>query len=74
MSKEKNDYGKYAKFSALGIQMAVIIGLFTWLGVYLDEKYQTAKSMYTVILSLTGVAIGLYLIIREVIKLTKDDE
>ena len=39
-NKEK-PMAKYARFSGLGIQMGVIIGFFSWLGVYLDDKYKT---------------------------------
>jgi ATP synthase protein I len=74
MPEDKNDFGKYARFSSLGVQMAVIIGGFCWLGVFLDEKYKSEHSIYTIILSLSGVAIALYLIIREVIKISKDEE
>lgn len=65
---------KFARFSGLGMQMAVIIGLFTWFGIYMDNKQQPAGTLYTVIFSLSGVCIGLYLVIREVIKMSKDDE
>ncbi len=65
--------GKYARFSGIVIQMGVIIGLFSWLGVFLDGKYNTGK-LWTIILSLSGVTAALYLIIKEVIQNSKDDE
>ncbi|MCT4562158.1 MAG: AtpZ/AtpI family protein [Crocinitomicaceae bacterium] len=65
---------KFVRFSGLGMQMAVIIGLFSWLGVYLDRKEDPPGTLYTVIFCLLGVCIGLYLVIREVIKMSKDDE
>jgi F0F1-type ATP synthase assembly protein I len=71
--KEDSGYSKYAKYSGLGIQMGVIIAGFTWLGTFLDTKYNT-NPLWTVVLSLSGVFIGLYLIIREVIKMNKDDD
>lgn len=74
MAKKPNPYSKYARFSGLGIQMGVIIGFFSWLGVYLDDKYQSKTPWWTIGLSLFGVATGLYLIIREVIKMGKDEE
>ena len=76
MKKEKKPKtaSKYARFSGLGIQMGVIIGLFTWLGVYLDEKYNNKTPWWTLCLSLFGVASGLYLMIKEVINMNKDEE
>lgn len=76
MSKENdsNSGSKYARFSTLGIQMGVIIALFTWLGTYLDEKYQTKTPWWTIGLSLFGVIASLYLMIKEVINMNKDNE
>lgn len=65
---------KFMRFSGLGMQMAVIIGVFCWFGFYLDHKQDPPGKLYTVIFSLSGVGIGLYLVIREVIKMSKDDE
>ncbi|WP_066756367.1 AtpZ/AtpI family protein [Crocinitomix algicola] len=64
----------YVKFSAVGIQMAVVIIAGAFGGNALDEKYQTEKPVWTIVFSLLGVAIGLYLVIKEVINLNKDDE
>ncbi len=72
--KKSNGFSKYARFSALGIQMGVIIGFFSWLGVYLDDKYQSKTDWWTIGLSLFGVTAALYLIIREVIKISKKND
>lgn len=65
---------KYARFSGLGIQMGIIIGGFAWLGVYLDDKYKTKTPWWTIGLSLFGVFAGLYIMIKEVIKMGKDND
>lgn len=65
---------KFARFSSVGVQMGVIIALFTWLGTYLDDKYRTKTPWWTIALSLFGVVAGLVLVIREVIKMSKEDE
>lgn len=70
----KKGNSQLARFSSVGIQMGVIIGLFTWLGTYLDGKYHTKTPWWTIGLSLFGVAASLVLIIREVIKMGKEDE
>jgi ATP synthase protein I len=67
----KNELSAYAKYSTVGIQMAVAIGGFTWLGTFLDNKFKTQTPWFTVCLSLFGVAVGLYLIIRIVLKNNK---
>jgi len=53
-------------------QMGIIIFCFTYLGIYLDEKY-TSSSIFTIILSLFAVFIALYNVIRQVKNLNKDD-
>lgn len=54
--------------------MGVIIGLGSWAGHSLDEKFNTSKQYYTLVLALTSIAVALYLIIKEVVKTGKDDE
>jgi len=73
--KPKNSTGaSFARFSAVGIQMGIIIALFTWLGTYLDDKYKTKTPWWTIGLSLFGVIAGLTLIIKEVINMNKNEK
>lgn len=75
MSENDNKkISKFARFSSVGIQMGAIIALFTWLGTYLDDKYKTTTAWWTLGLSLFGVIAGLTLVIKEVIKMSKEDE
>jgi len=62
----------YLRLSAAAIQMAAVIGGFSWLGSFLDSKYHTAHSLWTIILGLLGVALGLYLVIKEVLAISKE--
>jgi len=72
MGKEEKGYSKYVKYSGLGIQMGAIIAGLTWLGTFLDAKYQSTP-LWTVILSLSSVFIALYVVIKEVINMNKDN-
>ena len=54
--------------------MGAIIALFTWLGTYLDARYNSKTPWWTIGLSLFGVIASLTLIILEVIKMSKEDE
>lgn len=63
---------KYLRFSSIGIQMGGIIGGMTWLGVYLDERNHTGNT-WTLILALSGVAGSMYLVIKEVIEMSKEE-
>jgi F0F1-type ATP synthase assembly protein I len=52
--------------------MAAVIGGFSWLGSFLDSKYHTVHSIWTIVLGLLGVGIGLYLVIKEVLAISKE--
>ena len=73
-NNKKSGITKFARFSGLGVQMGAVIALFTWLGTFLDKKMATKTPWWTIGLSLFGVMAGLYLVIKEVIKMGKEDE
>lgn len=60
----------YAFYSALVFQMTAVIGLFSWGGVELDRRTGHGQ-LYTVVLSLSGVFIALYLAIKGLINRNK---
>jgi F0F1-type ATP synthase assembly protein I len=70
----KERTNKYLKFSSLGIQMGIIIGGFAYLGSYLDERHKNKTPWWTLGLTLFGVGAGLYLMIKEVIKMSKEND
>ena len=72
--KPSSSLNQYARFSGIAIQMGVIIGFSAWGGQKLDEHFNLSKPYLTIVCSLLGVAFALYLIIREVIKMGKDNE
>ena len=53
--------------------MAILIIVGALGGQYLDEKSGNENPIYTVVFSLFAIAIGLYLIIKEVLNITKED-
>ncbi len=54
----------YAKFIGVAFQMLVIIGLFTFIGYKIDESAAHTTKWVTAILSLVGVFISLFIVIR----------
>jgi F0F1-type ATP synthase assembly protein I len=62
MTKPKNQ-NKYIVFSSMTFQMAATIGFFVWLGLKLDSWLKT-NSIFTAILSLLGVGVSIYQIIK----------
>jgi F0F1-type ATP synthase assembly protein I len=51
--------------------MGIIIFAFAFLGNWLDEKYPNPNDLYVKILTLLGVFIALYNVIRQVNQLNK---
>jgi F0F1-type ATP synthase assembly protein I len=72
MTKKDNSNNAFLKLSTAAFQMAAIIGGFTWLGTFLDKQFQTA-TVFTIVLALLGVVIGLYMIIKEVNSLNREN-
>jgi len=56
------------KYGNIAIQMAVVIGLSVWGGQKLDERAQNETPAYTIVLSLLGIAVALYLVLKDLIK------
>ena len=48
------------KYSGLAFQIAVVVGLFAFAGVKLDEHYGTERPYFTAGLALVGVGVALY--------------
>lgn len=66
-SKRQKQFSAYAKYSSLAIQMGVAIGGFTWLGTYLDDSQSNDKPIWTIVFSLLGIAVALYLPLKGLI-------
>ena len=71
--KNKNRVKNYIRFSGIGIQMGVIITAGALGGQWLDEKQGNDFPTWTLVLTLFAIFTSLYLIIKEVIKMGKDD-
>ncbi len=72
--KSNNSLNQYARFSSVAIQMGVIIGFSAWGGKKLDTYFNLSKPYLTIVCALTGVAIALYFIIREVTNMGNKNE
>ena len=57
---------KFITLTGIAVQMGITIYGFTYLGKYLDEHYNPAGRAWTITLVLTGVAISLYNLLRQV--------
>ena len=56
--------GNYAKYTGIGFQMLAIIGLFTFAGYEIDKAANHSTKWVTAILSLAGIMISLYTVVK----------
>lgn len=72
-NKTNTPLNKYLEFVNIAFQMGIIIAAGVLLGIWLDKKFPNDFSGFTIGVSLLGVFIALYQVIRRVIKMSKDD-
>jgi hypothetical protein len=48
--------------------MLAVIGIFTWAGIKLDEKTAFEKPLFTALLAMVGVIIGIYSALKDFIR------
>jgi hypothetical protein len=70
---QKDKLNSYARFSGIAIQMFVIIGLGTFIGVKRDERYPNTHNLYTLSLTLGSVVMSIIYVIRRIIVASKDN-
>ncbi len=70
-SKDNNGIKRWAILSGIGIQMGVIIYLFVKGGTWLDVAYNPEGKAYTIIATLLGVGISLFLVLQQTNRLNK---
>lgn len=66
--RKLEEVNHYLKFAGMGIQMAVIIVLFTYFGFWIDRKLELITPYFTAGLSLLGVFVAIYLMIKQLPK------
>ena len=69
--QKKSPFHQYAVYSNLAFEMGAVIALGVFGGIKLDKWLNTSPLM-TIICSLAGIAIALFLIIRSSLKLQKN--
>ncbi|MES2130940.1 MAG: AtpZ/AtpI family protein [Bacteroidota bacterium] len=66
--KPQKPLNAYAKYSGLGVQMALIIGGGSYGGHKLDQHYNNHTPVFTIVLSLVSIAIAMYVVLKDLIK------
>ena len=68
-NNQKKPLNKALQLSGISLQMGVTIYLFVLLGKWLDANYNNGNKMYVIITTLSGVAISLYVVLKQTKKL-----
>ncbi|MDT0538747.1 AtpZ/AtpI family protein [Croceitalea sp. P059] len=63
-SPKKNNFKNAALLSGIAFEMGAIIFLAVKGGNWLDENYEMEKPIFTLILTLFGVAIAIYVVLQ----------
>jgi ATP synthase protein I len=68
-NKKNDNYSGpgWVSYLGLGTQLAVTVTAMTFLGIWLDKKYNT-QPIFTIICSFLGVAAGIYNFIKTALK------
>ncbi len=74
MNSNNKQSNKWLKLINISIQMGIIIFLFSFFGKWLDEKYGNSTNTFTKAITLVGVFLALYNVIRQVNQLNKNDK
>jgi F0F1-type ATP synthase assembly protein I len=70
-NEEKQNVNNFARYSAISFQMLATIGLFAFAGYKIDEYRHSKTPVFTAILSLAGVVISLYQVVKQLNKNVK---
>ncbi|TDO21597.1 AtpZ/AtpI family protein [Pedobacter duraquae] len=66
--KNRREVNNYVKYSGMFFQMLFVIGIFCFAGYKIDQYRGSHQAWFTAGLSLVGVVIAIYQILREVNK------
>jgi len=69
--KPKKQLNKYIRLTGIGLQMGITIYLASYFGKWLDVKYPNENNLYTIILTLAGVAISFYNLLQQIKNINK---
>lgn len=69
---KKKPLNNFLRFTGAGLQMGLTIYMFNWLGKWLDNTYE--KDFIETLLTLLAIFSSMYLIIRQVIEVSKNND
>ncbi|MFA4867084.1 MAG: AtpZ/AtpI family protein [Pedobacter sp.] len=68
LKEPKKGLNNFAKYTSISFQMLITIGLFAFAGYKIDAYRNSKTPIFTAILSLLGVVLSLYQVVRQLNK------
>ena len=65
--KKKPQVDQYLKYSGMAFQLAIVLGVGTFIGIRLDRYFQTDRPYFTVLLALLSLFAGFYLSLKDLL-------
>ena len=66
--EQKKGINNFARYTSISFQMLVMIGMFAFAGYKIDAYRNSKTPIFTAILSLMGVVLSLYQVVRQLNK------
>ena len=73
LKNKKKQRNRFLALSSLPIQMGVTIYIGAYLGKYLDQKYLTEKSWFTISFVFFALIASLYSVVKQLNRINKDE-
>ena len=70
--KPKKQHNPFIRFTSIALQMGLTIWLGSLLGNWLDNNYGNSNQFYFKTITLIAVFIAMYSVIKQVVKITND--
>lgn len=68
---QKKPQSDLSHYSGAGLQMVLIIGIFVFAGIKLDEHFEFKRPWFTLVLSLVGVVVAMIYMLRAFSRISK---
>jgi hypothetical protein len=65
---QKQSLNALARYSGMVFQIGIPIVVFLFIGKWLDAKFPMKFPLFTAVLTIVGVFLGMYLVVRELLK------
>ncbi|QCD63653.1 AtpZ/AtpI family protein [Tenacibaculum maritimum] len=73
-NSKRKPLSKYIRFTGIAFQMGITIYAGSLLGEWLDNKYPNENQLYTKICTLIAVFAAMFSVIRQVIKISQEND